>query len=222
MGMLGLTAVMGFNMGWTPYFLKRGKIENAKEEYKIITTIFLGLIGFICFLVSLWISKIMRFSILGTTLIGAEFWDCEPIVILILTGYFFFGVYVLQLPGIYIKEQTKWVPIFRIIGASVLIFSSLIIIPKVGIVGAAYAVVLSFFSMSIAIYVKSQSVYPIAYNRAAVIVPILFLFVAYLGVENISLKILFSFTYPLIWYFFVFEKKDKRELRKQIKYFLNN
>jgi O-antigen/teichoic acid export membrane protein len=222
MGMLGLTAVMGFNMGWTPYFLKRGKIENAKEEFKIITTIFLGLIGFICFLVSLWISKIMRFSILGTTLIGAEFWDCEPIVILILTGYFFFGVYVLQLPGIYIKEQTKWVPIFRIIGASVLIFSSLIIIPKVGIVGAAYAVVLSFFSMSIAIYVKSQSVYPIAYNRAAVIVPILFLFVAYLGVENISLKILFSFTYPLIWYFFVFEKKDKRELRKQIKYFLNN
>ena len=30
MGMLGLTIVMGFNMGWTPYFLKRGQEKGAK------------------------------------------------------------------------------------------------------------------------------------------------------------------------------------------------
>ena len=90
MGMLGLTAVMGFNMGWTPYFLKRGKIDNARKEFKTISTIFLGLIGFICFMVSLWISEIMRISIFGRTLIGVEFWGCEPIVTLILIGYFFF------------------------------------------------------------------------------------------------------------------------------------
>ena len=65
MGMLGLTAVMGFNMGWTPYFLKRGKIDNARKEFKkTISTIFLGLIGFICFMVSLWISEIMKFQYL--------------------------------------------------------------------------------------------------------------------------------------------------------------
>ena len=33
MGMLGLTAVMGFNMGWTPYFLKRGKEVGARIEF---------------------------------------------------------------------------------------------------------------------------------------------------------------------------------------------
>jgi Membrane protein involved in the export of O-antigen and teichoic acid len=40
MGMLGLTAVMGFNMGWTPYFLKKGKERGARLEFSKITTLF--------------------------------------------------------------------------------------------------------------------------------------------------------------------------------------
>ena len=220
MGMLGLTAVMGFNMGWVPYFLKRGKTDNARDEFKTITTIFLGLIGFICFLVSLWISEIIRVMIFGKTLIGEEFWGCEPIVILILIGYFFFGTYVIQLPGIYIKEKTKWIPVFRAIGAFVLISSSSIFIPIFGIIGAAYAVVLAFFSMSLAIYIKLQFIYPISYNWVSVLIPIFFLFIAYLGVENFIFKILFTFTFPVIWYFFALEIKDQKALKKQFNFLI--
>ncbi len=220
MGMLGLTVVMGFNMGWVPYFLKRGKTDNARDEFKTITTIFLGLIGFICFLVSLWISEIIRVMIFGKTLIGEEFWGCEPIVILILIGYFFFGTYVIQLPGIYIKEKTKWIPVFRAIGAFVLISSSSIFIPIFGIIGAAYAVVLAFFSMSLAIYIKLQFIYPISYNWVSVLIPIFFLFIAYLGVENFIFKILFTFTFPVIWYFFALEIKDQKALKKQFNFLI--
>ena len=215
MGMLGLTAVMGFNMGWTHYFLKRGKTINAREEFKTITTIFTGLIGFICFIVSLWISEIIRISIFGTTLIGEEFWGCEPIVVLILIGYFFFGTYVIQLPGIYIKEKTKWIPVFRAIGAFILISSSLILIPIFGTIGAAYGVVLAFFSMSLAIYIKSQFIYPISYNWASILIPILFLFIAYLGVENRTLKFFLTITFPAIWYFFALETKEQKAFKKQ-------
>ncbi len=215
MGMLGLTAVMGFNMGWTPYFLKRGKIDNAKDEFKTITTIFLGLIGFICFLVSLWISEIIRIPIFGTTLIGEEFWGCEPIVTLILIGYFFFGTYVIQLPGIYIKEKTKWIPVFRAIGAFVLILSSLIFIPIFGIIGAAYSVVIAFFSMSLAIYTKLQFIYPISYNWVPVLIPVFFLFIAYLGVKSITFKIFLTIIFPIIWYLFALDIKEQKALRKQ-------
>ena len=207
-------------MGWVPYFLKRGKTDNARGEFKTITTIFLGLIGFICFLVSLWISEIIRVMIFGKTLIGEEFWGCEPIVILILIGYFFFGTYVIQLPGIYIKEKTKWIPVFRAIGAFVLISSSSIFIPIFGIIGAAYAVVLAFFSMSLAIYIKLQFIYPISYNWVSVLIPIFFLFIAYLGVENFIFKILFTFTFPVIWYFFALEIKDQKALKKQFNFLI--
>ena len=75
--------------------------------------LFLGFMGFVTLVVSLWIS-IYENTIGAGTLIGSEFWDCEPVVKIILFGYFFFGTYVIQLPGVYIKEITKWVPVFRI------------------------------------------------------------------------------------------------------------
>ena len=135
MGMLGLTVVMGFNMGWTPYFLKRGKQNGARIEFSKITTLFLGIMGYVTVLVSIWIANIMRFPIGDRTLIGSEFWACEQVVSTVLIGYFFFATYVIQLPGVYMKEITSWVPIFRIVGASSLILSSVFFIPIFGYLG---------------------------------------------------------------------------------------
>tara|TARA_B110000093_G_C12958369_1_gene405969 strand:+ start:1271 stop:2710 length:1440 start_codon:yes stop_codon:yes gene_type:complete len=216
MGMLGLTIVMGFNMGWTPYFLKRGKNENAKVEFRLITTIFLGIMGYLCFLVSLWVPEIMRLTISGKPLIGSGFWGCEPIVSMILLGYFFFGTYVIQLPGIYIKEKTKWVPVFRVIGASVLLISSIIAIPIFGIIGAALGVVLAFISMSIAIYFKTQSVYPIAYNWRGILFPIFFLILAQVGFQGLLIRTLGTIFFPVLWYIFATTNIEKKIYRDQL------
>jgi len=214
MGMLGLTAVMGFNMGWTPYFLKRGKQSGAKIEFSRITTLFLGIMGYVTLLVSVWISSIMRFSFGGKTLIGQEFWDCEPVVNIILFGYFFFGVYVIQLPGVYIKKITVWVPFFRISGALSLIFCSIILIPRVGYMGAAYAVLLAFIIMSIVIYYKTYALYPISYNWIGVFYPIIFLLLIQLNINDISFKIFISIVYPILWYMFVLSRDEKDGLKR--------
>jgi len=219
MGMLGLTAVMGFNMGWTPFFLKRGKNKNAKKQFKIITTIFLGVMGYICLLVSLWISEIMRFSVFGSPLIGVEFWECEPIVSLILLGYFFFGTYVIQLPGVYIKEITGWIPLFRVIGASVLVLSSIITIPIFGIYGAAIAVVIAFFSMSLSIFLKVQTVYSIPYNWKGIIFPILILLLAQIRFDVVLYKLLVSFIFPFVWFFLATDKQEREIFKNQFSFF---
>ena len=164
MGMLGLTIVMGFNMGWTPYFLKRGKQKGAKIEFAKIATLFCGIMGYMSMLVSIWVGEIMQLSIFGQTLIGSEFWNCEPVVSVILIGYFFFGTYVIQLPGVYMKEITKWVPIFRITGALTLILSCIWLIPIFGFMGAAYSVVFAFLAMNLSIYFKTYHIYRVPYN----------------------------------------------------------
>ena len=117
LGIFALVLVMGFNMGWTPYFLRRIKDDGSKEDFSIITTLFLGLIGFVIFTTTIWISDLIRISINGSYIIGKEFWVAEKIVPAVLFGYFFFGTYVIQLPGIYANNITNWVPIFRAIGA---------------------------------------------------------------------------------------------------------
>ena len=92
-------------MGWTPYFKKRST-KGAKLEFANIGTIFFGGLGYVCMLVTLWLPEIIRFLYLAVP-IGERFWGCESVVNLILIGYFFFGCYLIQLPGIYIKNLTN-------------------------------------------------------------------------------------------------------------------
>ena len=217
MGMLGLTVVMGFNMGWTPYFLKRGKQKGARIEFSKITTLFLGIMGYVTVLVSIWIPNIMRFSIGGSTLIGSEFWACEQVVSTILIGYFFFATYVIQLPGVYMKEITSWVPIFRIIGASSLILSSVFFIPTFGFLGAAYSVVLAFIFMSMSIYFKTNKIYPIAYNWRGILYPIFFLIIIQFHIDDLITRVLISLLYPALWYVVAINKEEKTGLKRLFK-----
>ncbi len=217
MGMLGLTVVMGFNMGWTPYFLKRGKEEGAKIEFAKIATLFLGIMGYISVLVSIWVPEIMQLSVAGKTLIGSEFWACEPVVSTILIGYFFFGTYVLQLPGVYMKEITNWVPIFRILGAGTLIGSSIYLIPAFGLIGAAYGVVLAFIAMSSAIYFKTHSLYPVRYNWRGIIFPVVFLAGIQAGIDGIWSKLAVSLLFPLLWYAIAITDQEKDGLLRLLR-----
>ena len=217
MGMLGLTVVMAFNMGWTPYFLKRGKEPGSKSEFAKITTYFLGFMSYVCIIVSLWIADLMKLSINGSNLIGPEFWDSQPIVKLILFGYFFFGVYVVQLPGVYIKEITNWVPVFRLTGAITLIISCILLIPYMGYLGAAYSVVIAFFMMTISIYTKTNKLYPIAYNWRGILIPTIFLFMIQIDFDSRIINLVISILYPSFWYMFALNNFEKEDLIKAFK-----
>jgi len=216
LGMLGLVAVMGFNMGWTPYFLKRGKEPGARIEFAKVTTLFLGILGFIIMIVILWTPEIMRFPIGGRTLIGSEFWPCEPVVSAILIGYFFFGTYVLQLPGIYMKKITRWVPVFRAIGASIMIVVGLVLIPQIGMMGASYAVIIAFFIMSVSVYLKTRNLYSVPYNWIAIIYPIIFLFFSVIIPTDFIINCVVSIIYPVGWYFFALNTDERSGLKKII------
>ena len=217
LGMLGLTVVMAFNMGWTPYFLKRGQSQGAKSEFASIGTIFFGGLGYVCMLVILWLPEIIRFSFFGKTLIGEQFWGCESVVNSILIGYFFFGCYLMQLPGIYIKNLTKWVPIFRIIGAFAVVFFSLVLIPRFGINGAAYSIIIAFFLMSLSIYIKLKKVYVIPFDRKSVLFPIAFLLIAQMNFEHLLIRFSLCILFPVLWFFIVLNENQKNKLKEIIK-----
>tara|TARA_Y100000741_G_scaffold280929_1_gene220757 strand:- start:529 stop:1008 length:480 start_codon:yes stop_codon:yes gene_type:complete len=159
----------------------------------------------------------MRFSIAGTTLIGSQFWDCEPIVNAILIGYFFFGIYVIQLPGVYIKEITNWVPVFRVSGVISLILSSLFLIPEFGTLGAAYSVIISFVTMSLSIYFKTHTIYPIPYNYKGIMYPVIFLLIAQISFTSLSIKFFLSILYPILWYIVIINNDEKIILKGLLK-----
>ena len=213
LGIFALVLVMAFNMGWTPYFLRRIKEGESKKDFAIIATIFLGLVGFVVFTISIWISDIIRFSVGGNHFIGQEFWPYEIIVPAVLFGYFFFGAYVIQLPGIYAKNITNWVPVFRCIGAVVNILLNILLIPKYGILGSAWATAISFFIMALAVYLKLYNSFYVNYNWLGLCYPVIAMLVSILDIQNTFLRIIMPLGYILIWYVFIINEDEKKSMK---------
>ena len=209
LGIFGLIIVMGFNMGWTPYFLKRIKEGGAKKEFSYVASIFLGFLGFIVIMISIWMPEIIRFKIGSNYLIGDSFWSAEKVVSIVLIGYFFFGTYVIQLPGIYAEELTTWIPIFRGIGAISNISLNVILIPKYGVLGSAWATAISFAIMSLSVFIKLFNIYYVRYNWKAVFYPILFMAIIFSPLQSVLLRVFAGCFYWAGWYFLAISKDER-------------
>lgn len=212
LGMFGLLLVMGFNMGWTPYFLKKGKDADAPQLFARVSTYFLGLVGFFIVLISLWIDKVVQFRIGNATLLGEEFWTSAQVVPIILLGYYFFGFYVLQLPGVFMTKKTKWVPLFRGVGAILTILVNILLIPVFGIMGAASAKAIAFAGMSLAILLFNQKHYPIPYLWRGIVFPIVYLLIIIIVPMGLNIKIFVSILYPILWIALIANHNDRKRL----------
>ena len=209
LGIFGLIVVMGFNMGWTPFFLKRINQDNAKVEFSYIASFFIGFLGFVVLVISIWVPEIIRFNFNSIYLIGEKFWEAEDIVSIVLIGYFFFGFYVIQLPGVYAKELTSWIPIFRAIGAMTNIALNIFLIPKYGVLGSAWATAIAFFIMSLSVFIKLFNIYYIQYNWLALCYPLFFMSVIFFPIESLLYRFLIVMLYGFGWYFLAISRNEK-------------
>ncbi len=213
LGIFGLIIVMGFNMGWTPYFLKRIYEKNAKVEFSYIASLFIGFLGFVVLVISIWVPEIIRFNVGSNYLIGEKFWAAENIVSIVLIGYLFFGFYVIQLPGVYAKEITNWIPIFRAIGAMTNIALNIFLIPKYGVLGSAWATVIAFFIMSLSVFIKLFNIYYVKYNWLALCYPVFFMSVIFFPIDSLFFRFLIAIVYGIGWYFLAINNNERTVIK---------
>jgi len=214
LGMFGMLLVLGFNMGWTPFFLKIGKQKDAPVIFSKVATYFLGISGFFIVFISLWIDYVIRINIGNVTIFGSEFWSSTQVVPLILLGYYFSGLFVLQLPGVFILNKTNWMPILRGVGASVSIVANLILIPIFDINGAAMGKVIAYFCMAAAIYIMTKNIYPIPFRLRSVLFPIIFMLVIIAIPLSNELRLIVTILYPVLWFLLVSEKTDIERIKR--------
>ena len=183
-GMFMLLLVMGFNMGWQPYFLKKGKGET---EYIIkIATLFLFIMTFFWLLLVFWSKELVQFKFGGYSFFGEEFWSAIQTVPFIAGAYVFHGLYLVQLPGLFLKEKTMYIAIIRGLGATCNIILNLILIPVYGIMGAAISTTISFFLMAFILFFINKKIFPISYeskNISLIFISSLSIYLLFINVD---------------------------------------
>ena len=162
LGLLILLIVMGFNMAWQPYFLKK-KMEERKYIADV-TTLFLAVLGFLWILLLLWSETMVKIKFGDFSFFGEQYWEAASIVPIIGLAYVFHAGYLIQLPGVYLLEKTGWIPWVRGLGALSNIILNFLFIPEYGITGAASATCLSFMLMAVIFYFINRSIFPILYQ----------------------------------------------------------
>ncbi len=164
LGMFMALLVTAFRFAWHPFFLSTSKQENAKEVFAKVLTYFTTISVFVFLGLSFFIEDIARFNLGGVSLIGKEYWGGIRVVPLILLSYVFYGMYVNFMVGIYLKEKTKYLPIITTIGTVVNIAVNLVLIPRIGMMGAGWARVAGHLVMCAMLYLVAQRFYKTEYE----------------------------------------------------------
>lgn len=200
LGMMMMLVVMGFNMAWQPYFLKKEKSET--EYIAKITTLIFAILGILWIIIVVWVEDFVRLQIGSFSFIGSQYWSSTQIVPIIALAYIFHAAYLLQLPGVFLLEKSSWIVWVRGGGAITNILLNFLLIPSLGIIGAASATCLSFIFMAVFIFIVNRKIFPIEYEWKKIFIITTVAVSIWLGVSQFTLsyfsKIGYTILYPLI------------------------
>ncbi len=164
LGIFMMLIVQMYDYAWRPFFFSVAQESNAKEIFsRVLTYLILGM-SVVFLALTLFIADIVKISIFGRHLIHPSYWSGLPLVPIVLLGYLFLGIYTNVAAGIYIQKKTGYLPFITLVGALVNIVANYMLIPSMGMIGAAWATFWAYFGMAVAAYIVGRIVYPIDYE----------------------------------------------------------
>ena len=180
LGMFMALFIAAFRFAWHPFFLATAKKPDAQAIFSKVLSYFLLSCACVFLAISYFIDDIVRVQIGKYHIFGEAYWQSTTVVPIVMLAYVFYGAYVNFVVGIHIKKKTQYLPLITGAGLIANIVGNLLLIPRWNILGAAWATVISYAIMALALYFVAQRLYPVRYEfgRIAKLVTIVGVFYA--------------------------------------------
>jgi O-antigen/teichoic acid export membrane protein len=169
LGIFMMLIVGMFDYAWRPFFLNHAKDSDAKLLFAKVFTFFVFGAMSIFLVISFFIEDIVRMKFFGIQFFPPVYWQGTEIVPWILLAYVFTGAYVVFVVGVYLEKKTKYLPLITGAGALLNVGANFLLIPKIGILGAALSTLVSYMVMAAGIYFASQRFYRVDYEWSIVL-----------------------------------------------------
>lgn len=154
----GLMSILGFSMNaaWLPWLFENLKKNDTKTNLFIVKLSYLLiivflLIGFIFCIIFPFIAKII---------LTDDFNMYLSISYPLIMGFAFQAIYLIVSPYIFYVEKTKFNALIGFIVAATNVSLNVFLIPKLGLVGAAYTNFISWFLLASLFFLFSYKIYP--------------------------------------------------------------
>lgn len=166
---LGASFAMGmklflsaFENAWAPFYFGTMKDPNAKQTFSAITTYALAILV----LLTAGLCAVSRDLVRVMT--TPEFYGAADVIPWLALGVSFMGVYLLTSIGLNITKHTEYYPVATGISAACNVGLNLLLIPRFGILGAAWANMVAYAVLAATSTIFAQRVYPMRYETGRI------------------------------------------------------
>ncbi len=164
LGVFMMLVVGMFDYAWRPFFLHHAHEKDSKELFAKVFTFFMVAAAGIFVGLTLFVEDLIHVRFGSVYFIHPDYWAGIAIVPVVLLAYVFNGAYVNFVIGVYLEKKTSYLPWVFGAGAAVNVAANLFLIPVAGMMGAAYATLISYVVLAGAMYAASEKFYPIQYE----------------------------------------------------------
>ncbi|WP_421921060.1 polysaccharide biosynthesis C-terminal domain-containing protein [Marinifilum sp.] len=180
--------IQSFRYAFEPFFFAQAKKENSKQIYADVLKYF----TVFCLLIFL---GVMFYIDIVKLLIKSSYHEGLKIVPYVLLGNLFFGVFFSLSLWYKLSNKTKYGALLAMSGSIVTILINILLVPKMGYQGAAYAVLICFAMMMVVSYLLGQKHYPIPYDIKRILFYFLFAMILFaigtqINIDNQWLRML--------------------------------
>jgi O-antigen/teichoic acid export membrane protein len=140
-----------------PFFFNKAGAADARQLYSKMMTYFVIICALIFVGVMMYIDLVMYF-------VGKEYRVGEPVVPILLMANLCLGVFYNLSVWFKLTDRTIYGAFISIFGAAVTLALNFLLIPVMGIMGAAWATLICYASMMIVSYIIGQQFYKIKYD----------------------------------------------------------
>jgi O-antigen/teichoic acid export membrane protein len=166
LGVFGLLLVQMYRMAWVPFFLQRHKDPDAPRLFGRILVYFGQFVGYASVTLMVFLDKLVALPVLGRPIIHEAYWAGLAIVPAVLLAYAIEAWAVHFHLGIYIRKDTRFFVLSNGVGGN------LLLVPVLGLWGAALSACLCYLSIAVLVTRRSQRHFPIE-MRPRTLVPVL-------------------------------------------------
>ena len=200
--------IQTFRFAAEPFFFSQEKQHNSRKTYADVLKYFTILASLIFLSVMLYLDVVKHF-------IGSSFHSKEGIEIVpaLLMANLFLGIYYNLSIWYKLTEKTGYGAILAIFGAVITLTLNIILIPKIGFIGSAWATLFCYFSMMIASFLIGRKHYAIPYDLKRVFTYIFLSFALYKISVYFETSMLINTVYLFVFIIAVFVlEKSKKEV----------
>lgn len=159
-GQAGALVAISFNAAWVPFWYARGDGERGPRLLREGTTLVMAVLAVLTVAVAAFAPELTR--LLATRRWGSDALQAIDVTVIVSFASFVYGLYFMVVSTVFLRRTTAALPIITLAAGAVNVGANLLLIPRLGIAGAAWSTLGGYLALAALTWWYGARSYPIS------------------------------------------------------------